>query len=141
MNRLFLTIALACVTASASVAEPAEAPRSGSIRVIWVPEWKKERFDVERLPDVLPDAVFDVWLPLSDLPGEATAFDALSQAARRSGKRIPDFTAGPKYLRWSEAARKFIVWAHSGKGHNSQQYMHELQDKDILVFSQIHDTF
>jgi hypothetical protein len=141
MNRLFLIVALACVAAATSVAEPAERPRSGSIRVIYVGEWKKEVFDVERLPDVLPGALFDVWLSLSNIPVEATASELLNQAARKSGKPRPDFTNGVKYLRWSDPAGKLVLWAHSPKGRSSQRYMREVRDGDILVFDGIVDRF
>ena len=141
MNRLFLIVTVSCLTAAASFAEPAETPRPGSVRVIYVGEWKKEVFDVARLPDVLPGALFDVWLPLSDIPGEATASEVLNQAARESGKPRPDFTNGVKYLRWSGPDGKLVLWAHSGKGHGSHRYMRELRDDDILVFDGINDRF
>jgi transposase InsO family protein len=141
MNRLLLIVAISCLTAAASAAEPAQTPRPGTIRVIYVGEWKKEVFDVAHLPDVLAGAIFDVRLALSDIPPEATARDVLNEAARKSGKPPPDFVNGVKYLRASGAGGKWILWAHSGKGRGSRLYIRELRGDDILVFDTINDRF
>jgi hypothetical protein len=137
MQRLFLAAALAVLTASTSPADQGTTPRSGAIRVVCLFEWDAEIFAKGRLPAPLPNARFDVLVPLSAIPAEATASEALAYAERQTGNRRSDFTGRVQYLRWRDGPDRYIRWGSSTLHKSSLSLMRDVEDGDILVFHAI----
>ncbi|HVF72806.1 MAG TPA: hypothetical protein VM940_14485 [Chthoniobacterales bacterium] len=124
----------ALLTSFAAIAEPESTPRPGAIRMICLPAWDPEIVAWDRIPQAVPKALFDVSVPLAEIPLDATASEALSRGELRTGKRRSDFTRRVQFFRWTDPPGSLVRLGSSGTGSGSRQLMGGIQDGDVLIF-------
>jgi hypothetical protein len=77
---------------------------------------------------------FDVVLPLSEIPADATAAKVLKVAEQRTNVQAAVFIAHVSVYRWSTSENAYI-WVKSSKiGERSVSLVRNLQDGDVLFF-------
>lgn len=114
--------------------QPVAAARSGTVRIICLREWNADHFKREQRPGVIPDAILDVAIPLSEISADTTASAVLAEAERRVGRSRYDFTNRVLCFRWLEGVGVLRRVGNSTLGKASLSLMEQVEDGDILVF-------
>jgi hypothetical protein len=77
---------------------------------------------------------FDVVVPLSEIPVDATAAKVLQLAEQRTAVNAPEFIAHVSVYRWNPAEKAYIWVRSSHLRERSVSLIRNLQDGDILFF-------
>ena len=126
--RSFLAMILVGALSGGAVASQDPGHKSGAIRVMCALQSPGRRLLAESRSN------FDVVVPLSEIPADATAAKVLQLAEQRTAVTATVFIAHVSVYRWSGGEKAFIWVASSRLGERSVSLIRNLQDGDTLFF-------
>jgi len=126
--RSFLAMILVGALSGGAVASQDPGHRSGAIRIMCALQSPGRRL----LPDSRSN--FNVVVPLSEIPADATAATVLQLAEKRTTVNVTVFIAHVSVYRWSDAEKAFIWVRSSPLRERSVSLIRNLQDGDTLFF-------